>query len=580
MRTTKSSLRTVYSLRGIPSFQIELEHEGLHKHRIIKGSDPYLVERKAILQATSWDEIWAKRASADWQRASQGAAKDKAAGRTREAQALQEELKNILRHTLEVDDAIDWNLLKNYEAYQVPAPVKRTVTPFVAIPAPTKPDRNHQKYKVQMSGWENFLSIFGIQPVKKIAAMDALFDADMLKWKQAVTDNDRFNRERQSALKAEAESAQKVFDVSIQRWHNEKEKYLTEQQLRNEEIDRQKEAYFAKEPNAVKKYCELVLSNSLYPEMFPQEFELNFQSEGGVLIVDYMLLSLDDLPTLTEVKYIATRSEFTEKHLSESQKTKLYDEVIYQIALRTIHELYESDTIEVLSSIVFNGYVTALNRATGHHETNCILSLQAARSEFLAINLHAIEPKTCFKQLKGVAASKLSTMTAVPPLVRFNKEDNRFVDSYNVAAALDEGVNLAAMGWEDFEHLIRELFEKEFSVSGGEVKVTQASRDGGVDAIAFDPDPIRGGKIVIQAKRYTNTVGVSAVRDLYGTVMNEGATKGILVTTSDYGPDAYEFTKNKPLTLINGGNLLFLLQKHGHKAKIDLKQAKEFFKGQ
>jgi restriction endonuclease len=90
----------------------------------------------------------------------------------------------------------------------------------------------------------------------------------------------------------------------------------------------------------------------------------------------------------------------------------------------------------------------------------------------------------------------------------------------------------------------------------------------------FDPDPIRGGKIVIQAKRYTNTVGVSAVRDLYGTVLNEGATKGILVTTADYGPDAYEFAKGKPLTLLSGSNLLQLLEKHGHKAKIDLREAK------
>lgn len=95
-----------------------------------------------------------------------------------------------------------------------------------------------------------------------------------------------------------------------------------------------------------------------------------------------------------------------------------------------------------------------------------------------------------------------------------------------------------------------------------------------LDAIAFDPDPIRGGKIVIQAKRYTNTVGVSAVRDLYGTVMNEGATKGILVTTADYGPDAYEFSKGKPITLMNGANLLYLLEKHGHKARIDIKEAK------
>ena len=131
------------------------------------------------------------------------------------------------------------------------------------------------------------------------------------------------------------------------------------------------------------------------------------------------------------------------------------------------------------------------------------------------------------------------------------------------------------MDWEDFEHLVRELFEKEFTSNGGEVKVTQASRDGGVDAIAFDPDPIRGGKIVIQAKRYTNTVGVAAVRDLYGTVVNEGATKGILVTTSNYGPDAYGFAKDKPITLLSGSNLLHLLEKHGHKAKIDLVEAKK-----
>jgi len=131
------------------------------------------------------------------------------------------------------------------------------------------------------------------------------------------------------------------------------------------------------------------------------------------------------------------------------------------------------------------------------------------------------------------------------------------------------------MDWEDFEHLIREVFGQEFASGGGEVKVTQASRDGGVDAIAFDPDPIRGGKIVIQAKRYANTVGVSAVRDLYGTVMNEGAIKGLLVTTADYGPDAYEFAKGKPLSLLNGSNLLYLLEKHGHQARINLNEARQ-----
>ena len=64
-------------------------------------------------------------------------------------------------------------------------------------------------------------------------------------------------------------------------------------------------------------------------------------------------------------------------------------------------------------------------------------------------------------------------------------------------------------------------------------------------------------------------------RDLYGTVVNEGATKGILVTTADYGPDSYQFAKDKPLTLLSGSNLLHLLEKHGHHAKIDIREAKK-----
>ena len=55
---------------------------------------------------------------------------------------------------------------------------------------------------------------------------------------------------------------------------------------------------------------------------------------------------------------------------------------------------------------------------------------------------------------------------------------------------------------------------------------------------------------------------MSAVRDLYGTMMNEGANKGILVCTSGYGADAYNFSKDKPIELIDGGGLLYLLREH------------------
>ena len=65
------------------------------------------------------------------------------------------------------------------------------------------------------------------------------------------------------------------------------------------------------------------------------------------------------------------------------------------------------------------------------------------------------------------------------------------------------------------------------------MKLPQASRDRRLDAAVFDADPITDGKIIIQAKRYTNTVQISTVRELHGTVISEGAKLGILVTTSD-----------------------------------------------
>ncbi len=159
--------------------------------------------------------------------------------------------------------------------------------------------------------------------------------------------------------------------------------------------------------------------------------------------------------------------------------------------------------------------------------------------------------------------------------MRMNTADGRFVDPRDVVDGMSADQNLATMDWGDFEHLCRQLFEMEFAERGAEVRITQASRDQGVDAVIFDPDPVRGGKIVIQAKRYAGTVDVSAVRDLWGTTQHEGAMKGILVTTSQYGADAYNFAKGKPITLLNGGELLHLLEKHGYRFRIDLEEAKK-----
>jgi restriction system protein len=99
----------------------------------------------------------------------------------------------------------------------------------------------------------------------------------------------------------------------------------------------------------------------------------------------------------------------------------------------------------------------------------------------------------------------------------------------------DQSVSVAllTMPWKDFEYLCCDLLRR----MDLEAKVTKSSHDEGIDVIAIDHRPIVGGKIVIQCKRWTNTIKVSDVRDLYGSMTHENASKGIFMTTSTFSPD-------------------------------------------
>lgn len=544
-------------------WEIEVRHEGLNKYRHIRGSDRYVVAQKAAVQERAWNDMWAKKQAQEFKKREREATlksnedkKELAFIKTDEAQKALDGLEFTLKHTLSVNDAIDWSSLLDKTPFPKNKPSKPTPEAI-----PQEPKTSDQKYQPTLGLLDK---IFSASRKRKQDEANTLFLSDYDSW-----------LEKRNRIESRNKDREVNYFNHIKLWEKEKSYYEKKQQTTNNLIREKKEQYFIKDPSVITDYCEMVLSNSVYPDYFPQEWDIEYNYETQILIVDYSLPDINSIPTLKSVKYVMSRDEFTETHLSAGGLNKLYDDLLYQIALRTIHELYEADVVDALTSIVFNGWVDSVDKATGQNVNSCILSLQASKDEFLAINLEKVDPKLCFKQLKGVGSSKLHGLSPVAPIININKEDRRFVSAYSVADEIGETSNLAAMDWQDFENLIREIFEKEFASSGGEVKITQASRDGGVDAIAFDPDPIRGGKIVIQAKRYTNVVGVSAVRDLYGTTVNEGATKGILVTTADFGPDAYEFAKGKPLTLMNGGNLLHLLDKHGHNAKIDLMEAKK-----
>lgn len=530
-------------------WQIEVRHDGLNKYRCIRGTDRHIVEQKAAAQRAAWDETWAKR---------QGKEKnsDLAAEVTEDAQRAITQLQELLTNALPVSNGLDWESLLDRARFSRPRPIKSSPE----IP-PAEPDSSDPKYQHKVTFADKLLT--GRQE-RKIREADARYTADHNAWEK-----------RKATIEARNRASNEKYAQAVSDWSKAKASYEEQQQVANARIREQKVRYMRKEVDAVSYYCDMVLRRSEYPKQFPNKWAIEYRPEPQMLLVDYRLPSIDEMPSLKAMRYVASTDQFTEIKLSEAERNRLYDKVLYQVAVRTIHELYEADAAEAIRTINFNGWVESIDKSTGLKVNPCIMSVQASKAEFLALDLSNVDPKACFKHLRGVGSSKLHSIAPVAPIAVINKQDRRFVAPYGVADSLDAAENLAAMDWKDFENLIREIFEQEFASNGGEVKITQASRDGGVDAIAFDPDPIRGGKIVIQAKRYTNTVGVSAVRDLYGTTLNEGATKGILVTTAEYGPDAYKFAQGKPLTLLDGGNLLHLLAKHGHRAKIDLGEAKE-----
>jgi Restriction endonuclease len=558
------SVQPRYTATGrLSSYAVELWHDGLGEHREVKSSDPGVLENKVEAVLHRWHEKWeAKKLKLAVQATLESAAQE-----TEAAQAALAACSTLLQATLGVDDRVDWDALKKHDPFEWSGERLKTLRyksgnePSAIVPV-KRPDRPVEANYREEPRWFHYL-IPGLVARKQKASRD--------RWLAAMRDYD------QAVLAADEEDKGRRKELERQRalFQADKAKFEEARKSAEAKVDEFRSLWLKKEPAAIIEHADLVLSASVYPDWMKVDYAVGFDPEAKILVIDYRLPSPSEIPTLERVTFVKSRGELTEKHIPESKRKSMFDDICCQITLRTIHEIFEADEVDAISAVTFNGWVEAVNPSTGREERNCILSVQAHKAEFLAFDLARVEPRACFKALKGVAASSLAGLAPVRPILVLDSNDRRFVPSREVVSELDDSVNLASIPWEEFEHLVRELFAKIFSGDGAEVHVTQASRDGGVDAIALDPDPIKGGKIVIQAKRYTNTVGVSAVRDLYGTVVNEGANRGILVTTSNYGPDAYKFAQGKPLTLLNGSNLLALLADHGHKARIDLQEARQ-----
>lgn len=109
---------------------------------------------------------------------------------------------------------------------------------------------------------------------------------------------------------------------------------------------------------------------------------------------------------------------------------------------------------------------------------------------------------------------------------------------------------------EQFEWLIEELYEK----MGYRTELTPYHKDGGVDIIAEKDELGNKEKIFIQCKRYKNKIGVNAIRELRGVVIDQKVNKGVLICCSDFTRGAIK--EKASLELIGYKELNKLLNAH------------------
>jgi len=382
---------------------------------------------------------------------------------------------------------------------------------------------------------------------------------------------EEWNADEQARWNRYADTNSRLFQEELAKYRQHAEQFAKDctDQQHNFKIALKGFQEGAKE--AVLQRVEYILGSLDLPGSVPRLWKTDYDEEQHILIVE---LGLPDVVHRPPAKFVQQRIGLVAKPLNQSERREFIPKVHPAILLRVGFEIARNNAANTVKLLVLNGWVEFREPSTGLDTIAYTASLMAEPHQLVSLNLKDLDPVAAFNHLHGKSAGKLIEIVPIEPMLSLRRADSRFVDAREVLNNLDGSTNLALMDWQDFEHLIRELFEKEFTGRGAEVKITQASRDRGVDAIVFDPDPIHGGKYVIQAKRYSNTVDVSAVRDLCAVVRKEGASRGILVTTSTYGAEAYAFANNEPITLLSGAELLGLLRKHGYNFRIDLAEAR------
>ena len=333
-------------------------------------------ERAAAVRAAKAAHIEAEKASAESQ--------------TAEAVEALEEIDSILAATLEVDDYVEIDSLKHVAVHPPFAHdnLKMPVPPPALEAAPPEP-----QFEPPLAP-KGIMKVFAKQQyAQDYAKAHAAWSAEHQKWlhyvnrvlpeKHARALEDHAAKERTRAHKLKAAL------VEYQNACEAREREVTEA---NRKIDEFRTALAANDPEAIQQYVGVVLGNSVYPDSFEVEHDFTFDPELGELTVDVIVPPPASVPTARAYKYVAASDEVKVIECSQKEQRERYNRAIAAVAVRTFHEVFESDRIGRIKTISLTVQAEAVNPATGLFDTYRFVAAAADREEFARFRLENVNP--------------------------------------------------------------------------------------------------------------------------------------------------------------------------------------------
>jgi restriction system protein len=151
--------------------------------------------------------------------------------------------------------------------------------------------------------------------------------------------------------------------------------------------------------SAIQEYVGIVLGNSVYPESLCVAHDFEFDSELRELVLTALVSPPAGLPSAKEYKFVKARDEIVATALSKKDLKDRYANAVYQVALRTLHEVFEADRAAHINTIALTVATDAIDPATGLNKQTRLVAVGAERRSFVTFDVSNVVPLATLQHL-------------------------------------------------------------------------------------------------------------------------------------------------------------------------------------